>query len=341
MMPARPVITLLLALILSGCFTDPKLPASGVEIRWEAEAAKEIEPLRASFQVVSLAGPLLDVAALAWLPNGTDATSTVLLVHGSAGVKEKFGALPVPGYSVGSALAATGRAAFAIDRPWYGETGGNGLVGMDMGEQAFVAKQVADQLRSGAYTMDGGAKAYDDVVGLGQSHGSLVVQLAQGLYAAFDGIVAASWPHGGFSPEYVRCDPQPGEAGCPTAENFTFWTSASDPVVVAAIAALGEPVPPHDEALVWANCGQMADPTLDCVARLDDVTRTITGPVLVLLGERDFYYRTDRFAEEGDSFPNAVVQVEVIPETGHSVFHHTNRNEVNGLATNWLAINNW
>lgn len=126
--------------------------------------------------------------------------------------------LSVPHYSFAIHHYDEGRATVAIDLPAYGESEADpDLVGME--DYAFVVAQIAQELRG----------RFEHIIGVGQSMGAGIIDVAQGLFRSFDAIVPAGWSHGGYSAEYKdTC----GQFSCPDIrivlgrEDF-FWEKSA------------------------------------------------------------------------------------------------------------------
>lgn len=313
----RRVLTFLVVLV-SGAGAVP--PAS---------AAEGPPPKRTTYTVVSRTGGFVDVAALEWRPVG--AKTVLLVVHGSAGVKENnWGPMPVADYSFALWRYAEGRATVAIDLPGYGVSGGTkDAAGME--DYALVVAQVSQQLRS----------RYTHVVGVGHSMGGGIVDITQGMFASFDAIIPTGWSHGGYSREYLATC---GQSRCPDVRKVLFSSFANPRVVREFI----KPLEPTGDVLAF-NIGlyggfltrqfQTQPPFPKFVPpALDDLSFLVTVPVLVILGRGDFFWDASQSANEPSHFPlSDDVTLVLLPNTGHAVFHHLNHKLVQRTVGTWLA----
>jgi pimeloyl-ACP methyl ester carboxylesterase len=204
----------------------------------------------------------------------------------------------------------TGRATVAIDLPGVGESESNPYVA-GLEDAAFVVDQVADLLRA----------RFEHVVGVGHSLGAAVVAVAQGLFTSFDAIVPAAYSHGG-PPAKDECSSRPG-----VGIRKTLFTSYADPRVVEDFARWLRP-PKATFALAVQELGPFED----------DVTATITVPILIVLGGNDCVFDRSRYGEEPSHYPMAKdVRLVVLPRTGHAVFHHLDHRRVDRLVATWLT----
>ncbi|HLE96084.1 MAG TPA: alpha/beta fold hydrolase [Candidatus Thermoplasmatota archaeon] len=323
----------LVALLLAGCAAPAEPPAPGPDVA-EADAESFAEPVRVSFRAVTRTAGPVDVAGLAWWPAG-EPSSVILAVHGSGGVKENnWGPLPTPGYALGEIEAANGRGLVGIDLPGYGETEGDErLIGME--DYAFVVDQVADALRSGTYGSEGAdAVAAPIVLGLGHSMGGLVVELAQGTFASFDGVVAAGYVHGPYNEETQACF---NGGDCPDVREICFWQETADPEVVEAVIApmVQPPLMAGMSIFAWSEPNTAP-------AQEERVAARIEVPVLVLVGTKDWFFDAEGFDREEDVFTGTDdATVVVFDDIGHFVFHHRNHADVVGATDAWLTERGW
>lgn len=258
--------------------------------------------------------------------------------------------MEVPGYSVAHVLAGRGRSAISISLPGYGDTDGEeALVGIE--DHAFVIDQVAAALRLGDYTVEGGAaaRAYDIVVGQGISMGGLLLDVTQGYFASFEGIVPTAWSHGRFSEEADRCWSYTTN-DCPEDDSvWGFYSENADPAVRRSMMNLSDsqPVPlgawigiPVWNACTgcWAYELRPLDDARPAWLRPDEVSRLIEVPVFSILGEEDFYYEREDQRRQGDHYPNAAFEFLLLPETGHAVFHHLNHRQVHMAVLDWMDL---
>ncbi|MGB0652874.1 MAG: alpha/beta hydrolase [Thermoplasmatota archaeon] len=322
----------LLLLLLTGCLQ----PTSDVEVTIEGPATEPlVDPAQITFDILTRTGGASTVAGLTWWPE--NATTAILLVHGFSGVKENYWhTLPEAGYSWGSRIAASGRAAVAIDLPGYGESPGlDPASGLD--DLAWATTQVGAALRL--------ERPGVDVVGYGLSMGGYIVAIAQGLFGAFDAIIPASSPHAGFVPGALTCGLIGGD-GCASDVETDFHPPNADPAVVNATFAGYEPITDHAANLASLNlwlgdCGAPAGfgvPTCTGTSPLEVATDRITAPVLSLLGDKDLLLDASRWQDEPGHFPaSRDAQVILVPDNGHFIHNHLDRAVTWGHVDAWLA----
>lgn len=295
----------------------------GATSAWAPARSAEGPPgLRTSYTVLSRTGVAVRVAALEWIPYR--AKTVLLALHGRGGMKENsWGPLVVPRYSFALDQYRNGRATIAIDFPGYGESEGNPyLAGVE--DYAFVVDQIADALHS----------RFEKVVGVGHSMGAQVVNVAQGLFASFDAIVPTAYSHGGTSAGFRDTCGRPPFV-CPNIRKLLFTSHADRRVVEDFVRRLRPPSP----AIVLNGTFFGVPPTgHDLGPSGDDVTATVTVPVLVVLGADDFLWDTSKYAEEPSHYPSSPdVKLVVLPRTGHALFHHLTHRYVHSLVGNWLT----
>lgn len=309
-------------LALAGCASAPLLdePAPPLD--------ETLAPVDVRFHVTTRASGATEIAGLAWLP-ATPSDVVVLAIHGSGGVKEFWGPLNLTGYSVAHEEIARGRALVAIDMPGYGSSPATTPTA-DMIDRAMVAEQVSASLRAGDYSVDGqDALAFARVFGLGHSLGGLTLDMAQARSAPFDGIVVTGWGHGGFSSTFETCATT---GPCPETADLFFDTTLADASVVAAVIERLEPGLDGEfaEAFPLGTRRSMLSPQ-------DVFTREIRSPVLVMLGDRDALWDPDTYPDEASRYPgSANVEVMIVPEAGHFLFHHRSRALAMDALGDWL-----
>ncbi len=311
---------------LAGCLVEEEPPGPGIEA----------QPF--TFHVLTPNGGNASIAALAWLP--PEPSSALLLLHGASGVKENYwGELGVPGYSTGAWHAQMGRAVFAIDRPGYGES--RVAVGelTTVEDEAFIIDQVAGMIRTAT-----GDSGRIPLVGLGVSMGAFMATVTQGLHGSFDAIAPLAWAHHAISDDARDCLRLPGAVDggpCPPPPLDDFHMPNADPLVADAVIAGYQEAPPGVLAgfLAWQNAAWVAHgalaPSADLPSLYDAAAARVSVPVLVLIGEQDWYIDAAAAAGEAEYYGGGATVV-IVPETGHMLLHHLNHQQVQHQIHTWL-----
>lgn len=328
-----PLLALLAAAALvplAGCLADQET---------KEEPLPQAQPIE--FEVFTPNGGLATIAGLMWRPAQELPTSGLLLLHGASGVKENYwGELPVPGYSTGAWHAAQGRLVVAIDRPGYGESALPAGAVTSVEDEAFILDQIAGYVRSLA--TDGHANPA--VAALGVSMGAFMATVTQGLYGSFDAIAPLAWAHHAMSDDAKAClrGPVHVDGGpCPEAPLDDFHMANADAWVAEAVVA-GYQAPPAGvlagfmawQNAAWAVHGDL-EPASAAPSLYDAAAARVTVPVLVLVGEQDWYIDASAIAGEGDYY-GAGATVATIPDTGHMIMHHLNHDAVQQQVHAWL-----
>lgn len=337
------IIAVLVVLLLAGCAT-PRGPGNDEEVRG-VPFDETLPALAASFPGAAGAPT---VVGLVWMP--ANETETVLVgVPGGCAGKETLGPRYVPGYSTAHRIAATGRAFVSVDLPGVnesaaapGERGGEGA--------ARALKAVADALRTGAYTVEGGAAApsFERIVGFGQSCGAAITELAQGLHAPYDAVVAVAWANGGYHDDFQPCL----DDGLCTPDLF-YHPPSTDPRIWAhewedyndtepSTADPESDATQLGDFVVWQGC--VPAPTgVTCAAAAGAewpvgaaVLRQIAVPVLVVLGAEERLVAPTSEAEESARFASNDFDLVVVPATGHVMLMHTTLPETIEIVVAWL-----
>jgi pimeloyl-ACP methyl ester carboxylesterase len=308
-----------------------------------------LAPVRVRLSVTTpLAGPT-DVVGLLWVPPG-GADTVIVCVHGSGGSKENWGPISAPGYSFAHRMTASGRAVLAIDLPGYGETRARSDQ-QSMEDFASAVDQVARTVRAGRYVAEGAPpRTFSHVVGNGLSIGALIVEIAQGAYGSFDGIIAAGWSEGGFSEAYKKCL---YHLDCPPDPLSEVWLVTN--VEPAVTEYLRSRAPNHlspsgrTSAHLWGGLvfvpgphggtGEGA-PLPSDAPQLETLTRKIDRPVLLLFGAEDFTWDMAKVPEERARFAASTsVRLELVAKTGHFVRWHQTNDDADRLVLAWLKAN--
>ena len=98
-----------------------------------------------------------------------------------------------PTYSTAHQMAERGHVSLVYDRLGFDSSDHPPGLATCMGAQADMARQVADLMRSGSYTMEGGqGPAFEHVALLGLSGGGVIANIAAASFDAFDAVTIVS-----------------------------------------------------------------------------------------------------------------------------------------------------
>lgn len=315
-------------------------PLAGCLVDQHPDADTAIQPQPFTFHVLTANGAVASIAALAWLPESPHAA--LLLLHGASGVKENYwGDLGVHDYSTGAWHAAQGRAVFAIDRPGYGQSKLPASELTSVEDEAFMIDQVAQMIRTAT-----GHPVALPLAALGVSMGAFMATVTQGLHQSFDAIAPLAWAHHAISDDAKAClrGPINLDGGpCPEPPLDDFHMANADPGVADAVIA-GYQEPPAGvlagfmawQNLAWAVHGGL-EPAADAPSLYDATAARVQVPVLVLIGERDWYIDAAAASGEGNYY-GAGATVATVPDTGHMLLHHLNHEAVHLQVHNWLVL---
>jgi pimeloyl-ACP methyl ester carboxylesterase len=237
----------------------------------------------------------------------------------------------VPGYDYALQQAQAGHASVVVDRlgnPANGKLPDGSATCLS--SQADIAAQMLGQLRSGDYTLRGGAgETFDKVVLAGHSAGGFITEVEQYSFQAADAIAVISFNDAPgvlaisqFGAASVDCFTAPQHAnGAAGAPNYApFGKTAAD----FKAAHLYNVDPVVETAVLKARsldpCGDLTN-ALNQLAADQLLVRTITSPVLVISGANDALFPppTDQLAA-GTAFPLSDDKSFVeLPGTGHAV----------------------
>lgn len=133
--------------------------------------------------------------------------AVTLYQHGIA-AGEWYWRLDVPGYHYAEELAKRGHASVTIDRLGYGASDRPDGFDTCIGAEADIAHQIVQQLRTGAYALEGKpaegpatAQGFDTVTLAGQSNGGQVAQIEAYSFGDIDGLMIMDWTDRGLTPE--------------------------------------------------------------------------------------------------------------------------------------------
>ncbi|WP_067887882.1 alpha/beta hydrolase [Nocardia vaccinii] len=240
---------------------------------------------------------------------GRTATSAALYLHGLE-LGEWFWRFDaVPGYDHVREMAQRGHVSVTIDRLGYGASGQPAGTLSCVGGQATAVHQIVQALRSGNYSADGGAVAFQHVALLGHSLGGAVAQIEAYSFDDVDALGVLSYSDLALTPEQLvgalswgaTCltGGQKSPAGAPGYSYLTpnvqayqqDFLAQSPPNVLAAATPMRALNP----------CGDMVSLT---EATLIDPARlgAIRVPVLTLTGTGDRVFDVNRARFQGKLF---------------------------------------
>lgn len=211
---------------------------------------------------------------------------------------------------------------------------------------AFVAHQIVQDLRNGSV----GGQAFGKVVLVGHSMGSAMAINEAATYQDVDGVILTGFIHGSFNPNVGTAiaqdiypaflDPQFSPTLAPgylttkpgTRESLFYYSPSADAQVIAT-----------DEA----TKDLVTDATLGTFfpSLASHESNTIHVPVLSVLGQFDFLIcgtnpgcsQAQVATNEASFFdPQAQLQINIIPNTGHDLNLHTTAGQWFNIEKNWL-----
>jgi pimeloyl-ACP methyl ester carboxylesterase len=250
-------------------------------------------------------------------------------------------------YSYVRSMTAAGYAVLNLDRVGHGESSrppdGTAL---DLHVAAFTIHQVVQELRSGRLVVPGFGRVKGERIQLvGFSLGSFISTIEASTYDDVDGIILSAYSHtvgpvgdASFGLVYpASFDPKFADLGLPPdylttipgSRTFLFFY---EPGVDPANLALDE------QLKQTVTVGELADIFPSFAA-----SSGVHVPTLVVVGDYDFISceepsctESDSLADEASFYPaDACVEVEVIPDAGHSLALHLNAGEFFAIAREW------
>ncbi|MGV9818130.1 alpha/beta hydrolase [Nocardia xishanensis] len=251
----------------------------------------------------------------------------------------------VPGYDHAREMAERGHVSVTVDRLGYGASGQPQGTLSCVGGQATIAHQIVQDLRSGDYSADGGAVAFQRVALLGHSLGGAVTQVEAYSFGDVDAIGVFSYSDLALTLEQLAgtlswgstclTGGQRSSAGAagysyltPSVEAFQQnFLAQSPPDVRAAATPLRELNP----------CGDMVSLT---EATLIDPLRlgAITVPVLILTGTRDRVFDVNRARFQGNLYTgSADVTTVVLDGATHGLTMEPTAARFRDDLDSWLA----
>jgi pimeloyl-ACP methyl ester carboxylesterase len=287
------------------------------------------------------------VAPRTVLDSGAAAATLYLHGLGYSGFFFRFQA--VPGYDYGRQQAEAGHASVVVTR--LGNPSDPGLSDGNktcLSSQADMADQMIGALRSGSYTLGGGAgKAFKKVALAGHSLGGFITEITQYSFHSADAIAVIGYTDVPsplallqFSNATADCltapkHAGPGDAGppnyAPYGETDQDFIGAHlydiDPAVQAAVVKMKNRDP----------CGDLISAGATLVAN-QPLIRTITGPVLVISGGNDALFPPPtNLLQAKTGYPlSDDVQLVELPNTGHAVTLGLSHGAFRAAMDTWL-----
>jgi pimeloyl-ACP methyl ester carboxylesterase len=321
------------ALVLAPTAADAAPPLRCEEVRFGVALAPE-EP--AEHELV------------AWLcARGAIHGKTIqVLIHGAT-FDHRYWDFPLQPetYSYVEYITRAGYAVLNVDRIGYGESS-RPLDGLDvtLAAGAFTIHQAIEELRAGQRVVPGFGRVRAERVQLvGSSMGAFISKILASTYGGVDGVVLSSFAHhvgaGGIESFDLNIPAQqdPKFSDLPNLNYFSqvegsreflfYHLPNSDPEVIALDTAMRE---------TW-TVGEVESiiPTLEMPV-------AIQVPTLVVVGDYDNIVCNLPCTETGSlEFeaalypPEACVEVEILPETGHAITLHQNAQQVFALLQDW------
>lgn len=287
---------------------------------------------RLDFSVSLSDGNTYTIAGFLYYSGNYKSRPLQVLVHGGT-YNHKYWDVPAMNgqdYSYARFMAEAGYALLAIDQLGAGESSKPSGDFVTLNETSSSLHQVLVQMRSSNNPL---GYAYDKIVLVGHSFGSINSILVQGTYHDADALVVTALghvPHAlPITPELINqlaqfpYFPLPAEA---RSALFYFPNAADSDVIAYDNANLADLL---TRGQLFSTFAAVFNPAADQVG-------AVTGPVLVQLGENDALWSSQYASGEAAYWTSASsVTVESLPLTGHSFNTHL----VNKAG--WQSINRW
>lgn len=246
-------------------------------------------------------------------------------------------------HSYAKYLADAGYASLTLDRIGTGASDHPPAEQVTVDSNAFVLHQVVQALRTGSPSLP----AFDTVITVGRSLGSVVAYVESNRHGDVDGIISQSFRQhvqpafatfpATFMPAQLElrfASLPPGYITTrPGARAAFLFTNRADPQVVAHEEATKETVTDAEAAALAVTFQPGREPT-----------RTVTVPVLSIVGEADRFFCGPGCPEAGQEagfFDRAACfESHVIPHVGHNMnLEPTGRTDVFPVLLGWVKTN--
>jgi pimeloyl-ACP methyl ester carboxylesterase len=298
----------------------------------KADDGNEFKVDRLDFAVTLSDGNTYTIAGFLYYRGSFRNRPLQVLVHGGT-YNHKYWDVPTingQSYSYARFMAEQGYALLAIDQLGTGDSSKPNGDFVTLNETALSLHQVLVQMRGGNNPL---GHAFDRIVLVGHSFGSINAILVQGTYHDADALVVTGLGHVPHQlpipPELLAALAQtPYFELPPEVRSLLFYhPPAADPDVIA-----------YDNLNLADKLtrGQLFTTFLAIFNPAVDHVGDVTGPVLVQLGEHDALWPSEFAGGEAAYWTSASsVTVESLPEVGHSFNTHLDNK------TGWRLIDQW
>ena len=321
-MSARRIVAWAAALLLAGA-----APAAAVRVE---PVAFKIANVNGSDVPCPADGSSYYVHGSLVAPGGPLPRSVTLYLHGLSYGEFFFRFGAVPGYDAAIELARAGHASVVVDRLGYRSSSGPAGGGVCVGSQADVAHQIVEQLRS--------RFGFKRVALVGHSAGGLIAQIEAYSFGGVDALGVLSYADSGSSPLVLQTAADT-TARCltPGSSGFEYFGATEDdfkaghvhdmdPTVLAALLKLRTRDP----------CGDI-ESLGQAVAVDQALTRSITVPVLVLIGDHDAFFPPPAADQQQGAYGSSDVTSVTLAGTGHAVALGRSAPAFRAALSAWLA----
>ena len=287
---------------------------------------------RVDFSVTLSDGNAYTIAGFLYYKGNFRNRPLQVLVHGGTYNHKYWDAPTINGqaYSYARFMAEEGYAALAIDQLGTGESSKPAGDFVTLNETTLSIHQVLAQMRSGNNPL---GYAFQQIVLVGHSFGSINSIFVQGTYHDADALVVTALGHVPHElpipPELIAelfnfpYFPLPAEA---RSALFYFADAADADVIANDNLNLADLL---TRGQLLTTFAAVFDPAADHVG-------SVTGPVLVQLGEHDALWPSLFAGGEAAFWTNASsVTVQSLPNVGHSFNTHLDNK------TGWRSIDRW
>jgi pimeloyl-ACP methyl ester carboxylesterase len=296
------------------------------------ESSKAVKVERVSFPVTLSNGGEYQVAGRLYYQGGYRNRTLLLALHGG-NYNHKYWDVPeINGhdYSFARYMAARKYAVLAIDQLGTGESSKPHGDLLTLDQTASAVHQIITQLRAGGGDIK---HPFERVVLVGHSLGSINAVYEQATYADADALITTGMGH----VEHTLPIPREVILEMLTQEYFPFpeelraqlfyYAPAADPEVIAYDGAhLADQMPR----------GQLTTGVFAAFNSVANRVGSVTGPVLVQLGEHDALFPASLAEDEAAFYASASsVTVQALPGVGHDVNTHY------GNHTSWRLMDEW